>query len=956
MDLKSSAKSSKWSRGCKNDMNLKLEILKYSQKTTCKNTQERKEVFMPPYYNYIFDAITKVIDKYPFLLMNDIIEQLSYQVVSYAYTSYLKFVYTFEFKLAQENDFLEGNTAEEQSIFFRDTLSSNDEWITYFFDKYPKLLSILESYSVNIIQHIDHLLSALKVDIECSAIKKSKIIGVNLFEGDLHAGNCVSSILFLNGTKLYYKPRGAANEKFVIDTISVLNKIGLSIQLGVPTFIDRCSYSWHKHVKPCDMKNSDSINEYYYNLGKIQALLYLLGAQDIIPDNLIVIGNCPYIIDCESIVLRNFKHLDGSKISAYLQSSVLQTGILPDWMFNGANERSQISSVLFEFDDSNSHLPKKEGKSYPITAETLQDFENGFTDACNFMRGHRLELLSYFYSYDFNFLRSRVLLHPTVIYSYVLTEMVTPPYLHGDKNIKELIKPIIRKESYGLLSIPLIHSIASQIEKGDIPYYFMWLNKNFLYTLPNDIVVEDRIPIETKGATIMVEKLSAFSSKVQEEQLCMIDESVNFFLDVIGISNTNKKRILPVGKDTLDRNVLRQAIERIEKEIRKRMIQIDHEIGFVCRMRNVYDGKFQVCLMNDSLYDGLLGVCLFYLTLFTYSHDQQHKEIALGIFRQLCESRDTSHVGIDKNEIAISPLSGIMGLLYIMEVFPDLYNASVYQSIVEEVKELIPITTQFDYMSGLAGVILFAEQCKLMKETDKLTIMKTSGERLLQFAQNINGKIYWSYTDGNKITGENKLELGGFAHGSSSMAIAMYFLYKQLGDTRYFEAFKRSLLHDRSFYSDKIRGWIDGRNPSYEEDSGSWCHGATGIALSRLILSSQGFSDKAMIKELDASIIQIEKRIGYNLSVCHGSLGNLEVLRLLFRQDDTKAIKWVNAIAIEISKGKDIICGDDNRNSQVGLFMGLAGIGYQLLKFYDWENIPSILCLETSHSTLLHKD
>ncbi len=51
------------------------------------------------------------------------------------------------------------------------------------------------------------------------------------------------------------------------------------------------------------MKNSDSINEYYYNLGKIQALLYLLGAQDIIPDNLIVIGNCPYIIDSESVVV-----------------------------------------------------------------------------------------------------------------------------------------------------------------------------------------------------------------------------------------------------------------------------------------------------------------------------------------------------------------------------------------------------------------------------------------------------------------------------------------------------------------------------------------------------------------------------------------------------------------------------------------------------------------------------
>lgn len=245
------------------------------------------------------------------------------------------------------------------------------------------------------------------------------------------------------------------------------------------------------------------------------------------------------------------------------------------------------------------------------------------------MRAHKLDLLSYIYSYDFNFMRSRVLLHPTVIYSYILTEMVTPPYLHGGKNIEELIEPIIRKESYGLLSIPLIHSVASQIEKGDIPYYFMYLNKNSLYTLPNDIVVDDWIPVESKGATIIAEKLSALSSKVQEEQLCMIDESVNFFLDVIGVSDTNKKRILPVGKDSIDRNVLWQAIERIEKEIRKRMIQIDNEIGFVCRTRNVYDGKFQVCLMNDSLYDGLLGVCLFYLTLFTYSHEQQHEKLLL---------------------------------------------------------------------------------------------------------------------------------------------------------------------------------------------------------------------------------------------------------------------------------------------------------------------------------------
>ena len=259
-------------------------------------------------------------------------------------------------------------------------------------------------------------------------------------------------------------------------------------------------------------------------------------------------------------------------------------------------------------------------------------------------------------------------------------------------------------------------------------------------------------------------------------------------------------------------------------------------------------------------------------------------------------------------------------------------------------------------MSGLAGVILFVAQCKLMKEKDKLTILRMSGERLLQFAKNVNGKTYWPYIDGNKVTGENELNLGGFAHGSSSMAIAMFVLYRQFGDIRYFEAFNHSLLHDRSFYSDKIHGWIDGRNPSYTEDSGSWCHGATGIVLSRLILASEGFVDEIIKKELNVAIGQIEKRVGYNLSVCHGSLGNLEILHLLLTPNDTEVFRWVNSIAIEISNGKDIICGDDNRNSQVGLFMGFAGIGYQLLRFYDWKNVPSILCLEISSNALLHND
>lgn len=374
--------------------------------------------------------------------------------------------------------------------------------------------------------------------------------------------------------------------------------------------------------------------------------------------------------------------------------------------------------------------------------------------------------------------------------------------------------------------------------------------------------------------------------------------------------------------------------------------------------KNTYDGKFQICLMNDSLYDGLAGVCLFYNTLYGYSHNPKHKEIAGRIFSQLCKSREESYKGVDTESIPISPLSGITGLVYIMERFNELYDKSVYSSIVDEVKRLIPQTTQYDFMSGLAGLVLFIVQCKKIGERDRTDILMMCADRLTTLETEKGGIAYWTYNEGNDIIGRKKMVLGGFAHGSSSMSLAMFLLYKHLGDSKYYEVYRQSLLHDRSFYSEQIKGWIDGRNPEVPVDSGSWCHGAAGIALSRLILMSMGCQDPYLRKELEVAVGQIRKRIGYNLSVCHGSMGNLEVLQSIMRLkkgNGSDCIGWINAIAKSVYQGNDIICGDDNRNSQVGLFMGFAGIGYQFLRFYDWKNVPSLLCLEvTPKISLLH--
>ena len=922
-----------------------------------KESKWGEHVFIFPYYSLVRNRIANIILKNSFIQKDNIAEQLTYQIVSYAYDMFFKFVYPYEYKLAKENGLLEGCTDEEQNVFFIEILSGKEEWIKYCFEKYPKLKYMIEAYTEGILAHIEDFLSSLENDHKqlnsFFCLGDSNVNEICIIEGDLHGGRCVSSITFQNGVKLYYKPRSATNEKFLLDIVSCLNSMGLRIKMGIPLFLDKDTYSWHIHITTKEIASKAAVKGYYHNLGKLQGLFYLLGTQDIIPDNILCVGGCPYIIDCESVTSKVFKHMDSSKLSTYLLESVLQTGILPDWMFNDVNERTQISSVLFEFGTTNNHLPKINGKPFPITEITLQDLKEGFTESCNFFRNHNGEILKFLNSYDTTGLSARILLHPTIIYSHLLREMVTPPYLHGTKSIKELVKPIIRKESYGDLCERLITSIVNQIESGNIPYYYTKSCDLALYTLPNSSVVEKWTTSDMNGVTPIKKRLSLLTIKRQQEQLLIIDETVNFFIDVIG-KKTKKERLSPTEEREINHQDIRHAVERIDKEIQKRMIEIDDEIGFVCRTKNSFDGKFQVCLMNDSMYDGMLGICLFYRTLYNYSHSINHKRIASRIFKQLCKNWKESYYGIDLSTVPISPLSGITGLLYIMERFPDFYNRSTYTSVINEVKRLIPTTTQYDYMSGLAGLILLVVQCKFMGGDDKQAILKECAERISQLATTKKDVTYWTYTDGNKITGEKQMVLGGFAHGSSSMALAMFQLAKHLKDRRYYNMFCQSLLHDRSFYSEEVKGWIDGRNPSSKGDSGSWCHGATGIALSRLFLCSEGYEDSGIEQELSLAIGQIERRIGYNLSICHGSTGNLEVLKSIsnhIAREKPRYIGWINTISKYISSGEDIVCGDDNRNSQVGLFMGFAGIGYQLLRFHDWKHLPSVLCLEIAPTT-----
>jgi lantibiotic modifying enzyme len=200
--------------------------------------------------------------------------------------------------------------------------------------------------------------------------------------------------------------------------------------------------------------------------------------------------------------------------------------------------------------------------------------------------------------------------------------------------------------------------------------------------------------------------------------------------------------------------------------------------------------------------------------------------------------------------------------------------------------------------------------------------------------------------------------LSGFSHGAAGMAWALLLLFEATGEERYRRCALDAIAHERTLFSPAHGNWLDLRegqdgnaDPEAKGDCATtWCHGAAGIGLARLATLSL-LDEPAVREEIDAARAAVVREgFGTNHSLCHGDLGNLELLamaaevlgdplgRLTVRRfargilDDVQSDGWK--------------CGNPLGVECPGLMTGLAGIGYGLLRLAVPERVPSVLLLE----------
>jgi lantibiotic modifying enzyme len=282
-----------------------------------------------------------------------------------------------------------------------------------------------------------------------------------------------------------------------------------------------------------------------------------------------------------------------------------------------------------------------------------------------------------------------------------------------------------------------------------------------------------------------------------------------------------------------------------------------------------------------------------------------------------------------------------------------------------------------DLIVGRAGALLgLLAQAQTLpaKEACELTeAAQALGELVVARASRQAGGLCWPGEDPSEPA------LCGMGHGASGIALALAELSHVTGQAQMREAALDALRYERSWFSRESGNWPDlreynrsaastGEQPASEI---SWCHGASGAAISRLrIFALTG--DRHALAEAGAAvdratvgILGVLKSLGaepdsytFNFSQCHG-VASVTEMHLIAADitGDAEHVEHARMIArvalcalLKVQGGKgdppallDALTGGVPEGSAPGLMLGTAGIGAALLRLGDPAAMPSPL-------------
>ncbi|WP_445216973.1 lanthionine synthetase LanC family protein [Bradyrhizobium sp. Pa8] len=354
--------------------------------------------------------------------------------------------------------------------------------------------------------------------------------------------------------------------------------------------------------------------------------------------------------------------------------------------------------------------------------------------------------------------------------------------------------------------------------------------------------------------------------------------------------------------------------------------------------------------LGPDVYAGTSGVALFMAELAVLTGDPEVRRTAVGAIRHALACFRS--VPPEKRFGFYSGLTGIAcAAARIGTIFGDESLSAGAAKLLTLLGHANRTDRQFDLIAGKAGAIIGLLRLRYdLGDAAHIDLARQLGDGLLRDAEHSALGCSW-----RSHTFRYRHNLIGFSHGTAGVAYALLELYNATKEAGYLRTAEDALSHERQFFNSDLGNWPDFREESHRTNRKSplsyktfWCHGAAGIALSRLrayqITGNDAYREEAEIalNTTRAAIVAAMESRRLEHSLCHGLPGNADVLISGYqvlgpaRADDIHVARQA-ASAITRFRGLADV-------ESPGLMLGLAGAGYFFLRLCNAE-IPSVLLL-----------
>ncbi|WP_237885028.1 type 2 lanthipeptide synthetase LanM [Pseudomonas sp. PGPR40] len=847
----------------------------------------------------------------------------------------------------------------------------NTETPGSFLEVYPVLADLLirhlESTSAYLYKIIFHFLDDADVLAQVFDLPARQIDSIELGLGDPHANGETVCIVRIAGQSIVYKPR-SNREAQLYNSLLMLLRDKTSdecFSIRAPLLVCRDDHCWIEKIdnRACD--TTAGLAVFYRRIGAQIALVHALNGIDFHYENIIACGSSPVMIDLECLLTASMIDLQGdlphsSALFKVLKSngqSVFSSGFLPyspdsENDYSGLTAQRQFTTttrqlireqgfyhlkrVKIDNTPAFKHLPVFAGVHYSLESYQYA-FLEGFGFAYDAVMKHRVAMLDLIRQHATQ-LKTRVLIKNTQRYIDFIELTLHPRFMQCMLQRELLLATMWSESNQSLIDKNVAVHELTDLQSANIPIFTMPIASNRMLNSQGRFVaaVEIDSPLDSCRR-----KLSALCPQDKIFQTFILQECL--FPSGNKALPMNRRHVAKGRASMQPAQYLAGALKVATAIERQRIDGAEGDVAWAFLNAHPTTRRNYLSPMTASLYSGMGGLAVFYMSLYRVSGRVEH----LARTDQIVESMMRSREHFD-SDMAVSAYFGLVSYLYVLINHQQVTGRDIHRSTIDELllklDDFPQMGDEFDFLNGWCGTVTLLVNLYQLQPRESLIPLIDKFSAAIHAELVNEGGRFIRKTDATPL-------LTGFSHGISGILHALAKVYEVTNDET-LTALMADLLKDEN--RQMAHGcWLDLREPSRPGHMTKWCHGDAGILISRLqlkqALKDVWSAEYLAIVEGDLRICESNlwrQGLGSGYSLCHGDFGNLLCLLAFYRRTENR--QGIARSLQALSEAADNFFNEDFMTQDsvpvLGMMLGVAGVGQALLSAID-PALPDVLAL-----------